>query len=326
MVDNLRFFAGAARTMEGKPAGRVPRGLHVDHPPRAGRRRRPDRAVELPADDGGLEDRPRAGRPATRSSSSPRRRPRSRRCELAEIAAEFLPKGVLNVVRGGDDAGEAIVAHDGRRHGLDHRLGRGRQVRSRGPPPTRSSACTSSSAARRRSSSSTTSTWRPRWRRSPAPATTTPARTARPRRACSRAQGLRRRRRRPRRAGQGLRHGRHPLALHALPSSADALRIVRDDMASPRPRIWVPPVANPGDAWVSVAPGSKFAPGDLCVSDQTIHALIARIDELSEDFWAIWVPLHANESVPERAWRPDRNRHLLKRERGEAACAPLLVH
>ena len=48
----------------------------------------------------------------------------------------------------------------------------------------RSSACTSSSAARRRSSSSTTPTSRPRPRASPAPATSTPARTAPPRPAC----------------------------------------------------------------------------------------------------------------------------------------------
>ena len=34
---------------------------HVDDPARADRRRRPDRAVELPADDGRLEDRPGAG-------------------------------------------------------------------------------------------------------------------------------------------------------------------------------------------------------------------------------------------------------------------------
>ena len=39
MVDNLRFFAGAARNLEGKAGGRVPRGLHVVDPPRAGRRR-----------------------------------------------------------------------------------------------------------------------------------------------------------------------------------------------------------------------------------------------------------------------------------------------
>src|SRR5262249_27771842 len=31
--------------------------------------------------------------------------------KLAEIAAEFLPKGVLNVVCGGDEAGKAVVAH-----------------------------------------------------------------------------------------------------------------------------------------------------------------------------------------------------------------------
>ena len=37
-------------------------GLHVVPAARAARRRRPHRAVELPADDGGLEDRPGAGR------------------------------------------------------------------------------------------------------------------------------------------------------------------------------------------------------------------------------------------------------------------------
>ena len=60
----------------GQGRGRVPRGLHVADPPRAGRRDRPDRALELPADDGDLEDRPGARRPATRSSSSPPRRRR----------------------------------------------------------------------------------------------------------------------------------------------------------------------------------------------------------------------------------------------------------
>ena len=52
----------------GRPAprrpgrGRVHEGLHVDAPARPARRRRVDRAVELPADDGGVEDRARAGR------------------------------------------------------------------------------------------------------------------------------------------------------------------------------------------------------------------------------------------------------------------------
>ena len=73
----------------GQGGRRVPRGLHVVHPPRAGRRRRPDRAVELPADDGGVEDRPGArrrlhDRPQARPDdaddarcSSPSSRPRS---------------------------------------------------------------------------------------------------------------------------------------------------------------------------------------------------------------------------------------------------------
>ena len=38
MVDNLRFFAGAARTPRGPLGGRVCERLHVVHPPRAGRR------------------------------------------------------------------------------------------------------------------------------------------------------------------------------------------------------------------------------------------------------------------------------------------------
>ena len=111
MVDNLRFFAGAARCMEGKPAGRVPRGLHVDDPPRARRRRRPDQPVELPADDGRVEDRPRAGhREHDRAQAGPDDAADDR--ELAELAAEFLPQGVLNVITGGNDPGAALVTHD----------------------------------------------------------------------------------------------------------------------------------------------------------------------------------------------------------------------
>ena len=44
----------------GQGRGRVPRGLHVLDAARGGRRHRPDRALELPADDGDLEDRPGA--------------------------------------------------------------------------------------------------------------------------------------------------------------------------------------------------------------------------------------------------------------------------
>ena len=61
-VDNLRFFAGAARILEGKSAGEYMRGYTSMI------RREPlgvvggDRAVELPADDGGVEARARARR------------------------------------------------------------------------------------------------------------------------------------------------------------------------------------------------------------------------------------------------------------------------
>ena len=56
----------------GCPAGACPRLC----PPRAGRRRRPDRAVELPADDGGAEDRAGARRGLHASCSSRPSRPR----------------------------------------------------------------------------------------------------------------------------------------------------------------------------------------------------------------------------------------------------------
>src|SRR3954466_12770706 len=60
MVDQIRFFAGAARTLEGKAAAEYMAG-HTRWTPRgADRRRRPGHAVELPDDDGDLEDRPGA--------------------------------------------------------------------------------------------------------------------------------------------------------------------------------------------------------------------------------------------------------------------------
>ncbi len=61
MADNLRFFAGAARCLEGLARGRVHGGLHVVHAPRGGRRDRAGDPVELPADDGDLEIRAGAG-------------------------------------------------------------------------------------------------------------------------------------------------------------------------------------------------------------------------------------------------------------------------
>ena len=112
-VDNVAFFAGAARNLEGKAAGEYS-GDHTSlDPPRGDRRRRLHRAVELPAADGRLEDPPgdrrrqhhraQAGRAhaAHLADASPRRRPRP-----------ASPTACVNVVTGtGPEAGEPLVAH-----------------------------------------------------------------------------------------------------------------------------------------------------------------------------------------------------------------------
>ena len=59
MLDQTRFFAGAARVLEGKSAGEVPGRPYVVDPPRAGWGDRAGDAVELPDDDGDLEVRAR---------------------------------------------------------------------------------------------------------------------------------------------------------------------------------------------------------------------------------------------------------------------------
>ena len=203
LVDNLRFFAGAARCMEGKAAGEYLRGLHVDHPTRAGRRDRADRALELPADDGDLEDRPGAGD-----------RQHDRAEARADDAGQHPAAGRDR--RGVPAAGRAQRDRRRQRGGRGDRRATPTSTWSPSPdrssrasasppsPPRRSSASTSSWGARRRSWSSTTSTWRRRWRRSRAPASTTPGRTAPRRRACSRRRRrLRRRGRSAGRAGPG---------------------------------------------------------------------------------------------------------------------------
>ena len=55
MCDQIRFFAGAARVLEGRAAGEYMRGFTSIDPARADRRLRGGDAVELPGDDGGLE-------------------------------------------------------------------------------------------------------------------------------------------------------------------------------------------------------------------------------------------------------------------------------
>ena len=59
-VDLFRFFAGAARVMDGLAANEFVAGHTSIHPARSDRRRGVDRAVELPALHGDLEARPGA--------------------------------------------------------------------------------------------------------------------------------------------------------------------------------------------------------------------------------------------------------------------------
>ena len=105
-VDNLRFFAGAARTPAGAGGRRVPGGLHLDAPAR------PARVVAVgiapwnyPLMMAVWKIGPGAGRgqhlhpQAVRADAADR-------AELAELAADIFPPGVFNVVTGaGRDAG-----------------------------------------------------------------------------------------------------------------------------------------------------------------------------------------------------------------------------
>src|SRR3954453_1432430 len=111
MVDNLRFFAGAARNLEGKAAGEYIEGYT------SWTRREAVGVIGQiapwnyplmmaiwkigPALAAGntIVLKPAPSTPLTT-------------LRLGEIAAEFLPKGVLNVVAGGNETGAALVTHD----------------------------------------------------------------------------------------------------------------------------------------------------------------------------------------------------------------------
>ena len=184
MVDQIRFFATAARHLEGKSAGEYMAG-HTSFV-----RREPIGVCAqvapwnypmmmavwkfAPAIAAGntVVLKPSDTTPASTTL-------------LAEIAAEFLPPGVFNVICGDRDTGRAMVEHPTPGDGVDHRLGARRHGGRRRRGRATSSGSTSSSAARRRSSCSTTPTSRPPSRASRSPATSTPARTARRRPGCS---------------------------------------------------------------------------------------------------------------------------------------------
>ena len=183
-VDNVRFFAGAARVMEGRAAGEYMAGYTSMV------RREPIGVVGqiAPWNYPLMMAIWKIG-PALATGNTIVLKPSEltplTALRLGELAAEVLPPGVLNVITGdGEPVGAGLVRHRDVR--LVSLTGRSRRASgSRAPRRTRSSACTSSSAARRRWSCSTTPT-RPRSpRASRSPATSTPARTARPRRGSS---------------------------------------------------------------------------------------------------------------------------------------------
>jgi betaine-aldehyde dehydrogenase len=111
MVDNLRFFAGAARTMEGKPAGEYLEGYTSMI------RREPVGVIgqiapwNYPLMMAVWKIGPALATGNTIILKPAPTTPLSA-LKLAEYAAEILPKGVLNVVAGGNEAGAALVEHE----------------------------------------------------------------------------------------------------------------------------------------------------------------------------------------------------------------------
>jgi betaine-aldehyde dehydrogenase len=111
MVDNLRFFAGAARNLEGKAAGEYVEGYT------SWIRREPVGVVgQIAPWNYPLMMAVWKIGPALAAGNTIVLKPAPTTpvstVKLAEICAEFLPKGVLNVITGGNDPGAALVTHD----------------------------------------------------------------------------------------------------------------------------------------------------------------------------------------------------------------------
>ena len=111
MVDNLRFFAGAARCMEGKASGEYTAGYTSII------RREPVGVIGqiAPWNYPLMMAIWKIG-PALATGNTIVLKPAPTTpmtaVRLAELAAEHLPNGVLNVICGGDDVGRALVSHD----------------------------------------------------------------------------------------------------------------------------------------------------------------------------------------------------------------------
>jgi betaine-aldehyde dehydrogenase len=111
MVDNLRFFAGAARCLEGKAAGEYLEGYTSII------RREPVGVIgQIAPWNYPLMMAVWKIGPALATGNTIVLKPAPTTpltaLKLAEYAAEFLPKGVLNVIAGGNDPGAKLVEHD----------------------------------------------------------------------------------------------------------------------------------------------------------------------------------------------------------------------
>jgi betaine-aldehyde dehydrogenase len=111
LVDNLRFFAGAARNMEGKAAGEYLEGYTSWI-----RREAIGVVAQIAPWNYPLMMAIWKIGPALATGNTIVLKPAETTpvttLKLAEIAAEFFPKGVLNVIGGhGDPAGRALVTH-----------------------------------------------------------------------------------------------------------------------------------------------------------------------------------------------------------------------
>jgi betaine-aldehyde dehydrogenase len=111
MVDNLRFFAGAARCLEGKPMGEYTEGYTSMI------RREPVGVVgQIAPWNYPLMMAVWKIGPALATGCTVVLKPAPTTpittIKLAEIAAEYLPKGVLNVIAGGNEPGQQLVTHD----------------------------------------------------------------------------------------------------------------------------------------------------------------------------------------------------------------------
>jgi betaine-aldehyde dehydrogenase len=110
MVDQIRFFAGAARVLEGRSAGEYLAG-HTSYV-----RREPVGVIgQVTPWNYPMMMAVWKFAPAIAAGNTVVLKPSDTTPEttllLAEIAAEFLPPGVLNVVTGDRDTGRAVVGH-----------------------------------------------------------------------------------------------------------------------------------------------------------------------------------------------------------------------